>query len=215
MFSYYAKVALIAAVCVFLIRCNNYSLVEKLQNPGGSTSVGATGTGSCGANCRIYITTAIFNGNLGGAGGADISCISNPNNPAGAGKGNWRAMIAGGGRVACTTTNCTTGGATENLNWALKANTNYRRATDDFPIGTTNASGIFTFPLSNSFAIGVIDVWTGLTTDWLVNGNTCLNWTDNTTGQGMAGQTGGTTFSNIAFGGQTCPGSFPIFCAEQ
>lgn len=211
--SYCVRFALIAVASIATISCNNYNLVEKLQNPGSSTATG--NLNSCGVNCRIYVTTAIFNGNLGGSSGADMSCVSNTNNPAGSGKGNWKAMIAGGGRVACTTANCTTGGATENQSWALKPLTTYRRASDDFPIGTTNSAGIFIFPLLSSLANGTLNVWTGLTTDWLVNGSICNGWVDNTTGQGMAGQTGDATFANIASAGQPCTGNLPLFCAEQ
>lgn len=203
----------LALILVFILNCSNNGILSKLENPGGSGASAAVQ--SCGTNCRIYVTTATFAGNLGGVSGADNICLGNANNPSGSGKGSWKALIAGGGRVACTTTNCTTSGIAENSNWVLRPGTNYRRAGDEFPIGTTTAAAIFSFNLANAMAATTVTAWTGLTTDWLVNGNTCASWVDSSTGQGMTGRTLDSTFSNIAYQGEPCTGSFSLFCAEQ
>lgn len=74
----------------------NIGLREQLEDPAGANK-------SCGSDCRIFVTQANFNGNLGGAAGADQKCKEDFNNPRGSGVGPWKAMIVVGApsRLAC------------------------------------------------------------------------------------------------------------------
>lgn len=200
--------AFLCAVAGFvLMNCNNYDLLDKLENPGAVNQSFSQGTGR-----RIFVTAGTYNAILGGSGGADTKCIADAGNPMGPGNGNWKALIAGGGRLACTTANCS-GGVGENLNWVLLPNTRYIRP-DGVTIGYTNDRALLIFPLENSIApLATTFAWTGFINDWTYSVS-CGDWTSST-GTGNRGQVDSLTDTAIVVGTQTCGVSERLYCVEQ
>lgn len=197
------------------------------SNTSSTTSYTITGTGTSGsatANIsitvntalpkRIFVTTsAFYNGNLGGASGADTKCMTDASKP---NSSTYKAMIADGStRRACTTANCS-GGISENLGWVLLPNQAYVRSDGVTPIATTNSAAIFTFPLTNAIQASGTNIWTGLAIDFTNNGpGTCTGWTT-TAGNGSSGTSGATNNTSInAVASQPCGGSISIYCIEQ
>ncbi|AFM12879.1 DUF1554 domain-containing protein [Turneriella parva] len=190
----------------FIAGCSNNNLLDQLQNPGQISG----GFGP--RNLRIFVTNTVNNGILGGAAGADTICLADTANPMGAGNGSWKALIAGGGRLACSTPYCT-GGSAENIDWALKPNTNYVRP-NGLVIGNTNPAGIFVFPLSGIISdLATTFVWTGLAGDWMT-GSTCSGWTV-TASSGDRGQVDKNDAQAINFAPDTCGTSQRLYCVEQ
>lgn len=166
---------------------------------------------------RIFITAVAPSGggNFGGVAGGDTLCTTDANRPA---LGTYKAMIVGTGRVACTTANCGTGGASEHTDWVLAPNMNYVR-TDNTLIATSTSAGIFSFPLTAGFAPSGTnpELWTGLTSTWLTSGGAnCTNWTT-TGGTGIVGIADLTTSGAINIYSQNCNrnDSQRLACVEQ
>ncbi len=165
---------------------------------------------------RIFATSSIYDGNLGGVTGADQKCQTDGANPnPGAA---WKAfLVEDGVRIACSVANCAAGSVP--MDWVLQADTQYVRASDSAPIGTTNVDGIFTFPLMVSMN-GPDDTpyWTGFgsTSDWLLdNAQTCTNWTS-ASGNGSTGQgdtVAATTMHNADM--VSCASQLLLLCVEQ
>jgi hypothetical protein len=196
----------LAALC----HCNNYGLLEKLENPGGSDE-------TCGSDCRIFVTAIGYSGNLGGVGGADQKCKSDPANPAPS--RTWKAIISSSTeRRACTSADCGVSGQLENLDWALKPNTVYRRA-DGASIGQTNGAGIFTFGIGLTVPIQpnpAVFVWTGIAGSWQLGSN-CTNWTEGLNGSflGAVADSSSTSAQAIFWSNSPCNGTAFLYCAEQ
>lgn len=186
----------------------NIGLREQLEDPAGANK-------SCGSDCRIFVTQANFNGNLGGAAGADQKCKEDFNNPRGSGVGPWKAMIVVGApsRLACGSSNCTTGGAGENIDWAMKANTTYRRP-DGTLIGVTTGASIFANGISNPISGNLFNVWTGLNSNWQINTN-CSGWTDSSAAPGTSGSSTSLTDTAINASQPGCGTSNHLYCVEQ
>jgi len=183
----------------------NIGLLEQLENPGGAAV-------SCGTNCRIYTTANTYQGDLGGAAGADSRCNSDPGRPPSSTK--WKAMIgATPERTACTSADCGVGGASENFNWALRPNTSYRRSDGVF-IGVTNGNAIFTFPLQTNLDPNNGFVWTGLTGAWQPSSG-CTTWSVKDSTLGATGD--GSFASAVALftSNSNCSSSQKLYCAEQ
>lgn len=188
-----------------LVACNNYNLLEKLENPFKIES--------CGSSCRIFSTTNPHSGNLGGVSGADTHCLNDPGNPSRSSR-IWRAMISDGSvRRACSSVSCGTSGSAENINWALKPLTAYHRI-DGTPIGTTAATGVFATTLTNPIGPGGTGVWTGLNSNWQNDVN-CNAWTVADATQGRFGSTGGTTDDAINSNTANCSSGQYLYCVEQ
>jgi hypothetical protein len=188
-------------------------ITDTVGNAGSGTStITLTQTQSY----HIFMTNNSYYGDIStadstpaGAGGiarADAFCndTSDLRHP---GTGTYKALlVAGGVRVACTSANCTTGGAAEHVDWPLQASTTYYRAAHSgsgggtytengtTPIFTTNSNGIFVFGtftniIQPSGSQSNPHFWDGLNTNWTEASNTCTGWTTDTTG-GTTGQAG-------------------------
>ncbi len=168
---------------------------------------------------KIFIAnenaSIINNGNLGGISGADAICNSALNKPA----GTYKAMISDGnsslgGRVACTTANCSVGGVAENFYWALSPDTEYENADSEL-IGITNASAIFTFPITNQIAVVAGGAaWTGLNADFTSSANNCSGFTSNA-GFGTLGTSTNTNDTILFFSTISCNTDAYLYCVEQ
>lgn len=104
--------------------------------------------------------------------------------------GTFKALLSAGTlRRACSTASCS-GGISENVDWPLKPNEQYRRLDKSTVIGTTNGSGIFEFPLTSSITDTATDIWTGMSsTLWTTNSTqNCSNFaTENFTSRATIG----------------------------
>lgn len=162
---------------------------------------------------KIFVTNSTTNANTGGVAGADSKCMSDANYP---GSGTYKALIvAGTTRTACTTANCS-GGASEHVDWVLKANTEYLRLSDDAVIGTTDENGLLQFNLDNPLD-ETYNYWlfTGLESDWTTYSDNCANFTD--PASGLAGIGLGDKVDNdaVAYATGSCPTNGKLVCVEQ
>jgi hypothetical protein len=203
---------------LLLFNCNNYGMLDKLENPGGGNNSGESPSGPPSGpppTYRMFVTFNTYDGNRGGIAGADLNCQSEGNGIA-TGR-TWKAMlVAGTTRRACINANCSGSGILENHNWVFKPNATYVRPGGTL-IGSTNDRALLTFPLSNSIGISTVTPWTGLNTDWTTDGlNNCSNWANNETA--TAGKVGrADLLTATAIGGMTgsCNSSKPLYCVEQ
>ncbi|MDQ3231231.1 MAG: DUF1554 domain-containing protein [Pseudobdellovibrionaceae bacterium] len=165
---------------------------------------------------RMFLTNMdSFAGNLQGMSGADSFCGSDTAKPEGT--ATWKAfLVQAGVRVACTTANCS-GGTSEHTDWVLKPNTTYTLA-EGGTIGTTNAAGIFAFPLQSMLAQTTNYFWTGFAAagDWTAGSNNCLNWTSANSGDnGERGRQDSTSNKILANAPTACNVDSRLLCVEQ
>lgn len=152
-------------------------------------------------------------GNMGGIEGADELCQSEYG-------ANYKALVVADtgdpetSRIACTSDNCSSGGASEHVNWVLSPNTKYIRP-DGTTIGTTTSNAIFESSLDNPISGGGTPPKTGLDYFWVTSSNTCSSWTS-TSGTARTGNPMQTSIS-IAFsdGARDCSETAGLFCVEQ
>lgn len=142
---------------------------------------------------------------------ADLACESS--RPKGVAVA--KALLVGATRTACKTDFCSGDGG-EHFNWVLLPTTEYRRP-DSTVIGTTDAAGLFTAPLTNAIAVAssTTSSWTGLGPTWLTDQN-CADWS-NTTGAGGTGRCGYVGLKVDAFAKllDACPANHEFYCVEQ
>lgn len=153
-----------------------------------------------GGNKKIFITAGTFNGNLGGAAGADTICNGDGNKPNGS---NYKALIVQTGTRDTVT------------DWPLLANTSYDRAAGGL-IGMTDGAKTFPFPL-NGGGFGTGTVWTGMTTTWNIDAsNQCINWTYSLAGgNGTVGDAIQLNGASISNGTNACNSVNRLICVEQ
>jgi hypothetical protein len=151
-------------------------------NEGGGSSLCAAG-----GQCKVYVTTSIYGGNLGGVAGADRACQTDLNKPVDG--QTYKAFLSDGSRrVACTTSNCR-GGQSEHLDWVLYPGTQYVRE-DGSLIAVSNISGIWLGGQISDYVNTDHDnnksttLLTGMSYDFTSIGNNCTGWT--TTGGSAA-----------------------------
>jgi hypothetical protein len=214
-----AKTRLLFLSLLLLFGCNNYGMLDKLENPGGGGNLaGSPSSPPPGPppTYRIFVTFGSYDGNRGGIAGADLNCQTDSNKPGGT--ATWKAMlVAGTTRRACTSANCSTNGNSEHNDWVLKPNATYVRP-DGTLIGSTDANALLIFPLSNSIGTTDVQPWTGLNIDWTTdNLNNCNNW--GITAFNVYGRIGQANLllsdtidvSNI----RACDSPRPLYCVEQ
>jgi|JI8StandDraft_1071087.scaffolds.fasta_scaffold112357_1 hypothetical protein len=172
---------------------------------------------------RIFLTLSTFSGNLQGVEangilGADAKCEVDGNKPA---TGTFKAFLVDGvNRRVCTSHNCGTDGALENLNWVLKKNTKYIRISDSGEIFTTNNRRMFIFgTATNPFNLVMVNTWTGIaqTIIWGSSSLNCNNWTNNTNAErGTTGTSTSTDYTLIRDATlPNCDQSNHLICVEQ
>ncbi len=184
-----------------------------------SNQTQATGFTTVSTPKILRMLSGVTYGNMGGVAGADALCAS-------AYDASYKALIVADtgnpstSRIACTSSNCGTGGLSEHVDWVLSPNTTYVRSDGTTVIGTTNEYGIFTGTLTNYIDGGGYPPMTGLSgTTWMVNsGNTCSDWTSSSGDAGTGNPHQPSVW--IAFGGGTyaCNGGgnlMSLFCVAQ
>ncbi|MCW7457356.1 DUF1554 domain-containing protein [Leptospira bandrabouensis] len=119
-------------------------------------------------------------------------------------------------RIACTTSNCLTGGISEHVNWILKPNSTYVRAVDGVTIATTNSFGIFSSQTNDAENPSVTTIFSGFDAGgWLTrSGGHCNRWTDGTNAS-LLGAAPNSNQLYISTGGITCDTFSVILCVEQ
>ena len=143
---------------------------------------------------KVTFVTTVTNGNLGGIAGADAFCMADANKPALPAGASYKALLVDGvNRRACTTADCG-GGFTEHIDWVFRPSSQYLRADGVTPVHTTNADGIFVFPMANTFGTGSSLIFTGLDANWTTNAATCLGWASSN-----GGDLGGAGIENQPF----------------
>jgi hypothetical protein len=183
----------------------------------------------------IFATNGVFYGDLTSSATdvrpesaiakADYQCNHDSSKPAD-GK-NYKAMIVlTGVRVACTTANCTTGGANEHVDWVLKPSTVYKNPLNQV-VDTTSSIGLFTFDvyhadddlygLDNPIFPDADYAWTGMLQNYTVKAALCQNWSSKAVGQsGSVGISGSLTNTLMSSGGNgSCAGFNKLICVEQ
>ena len=145
-------------------------------------------------NClkRIFVSAATTTGNLGGVEGGDGLCEANVNKPS---TGQYRALLSDAS--------------------ALTANTDYVRPNGT-AIGSTDASGVRTFPLINSIGSRNTHVNTGLTDTFATHANTCADWTSASHAMdGHRGKAGMTDAKAVSNNDHKCDFTRALYCVEQ
>ena len=163
---------------------------------------------------RIFSTSRIHDGNLGGSLGADNLCNSDPAKP---NDGSTYKELLGTIKREATSNN-----------WPLLENTEYYQLNDErynlkgLLIGKTNEFKVFNFPLSNNVGYTIPGyfpfTYTGL--DGIMNANldnNCSNFTSSEEqDSGLLGNylnTNSKAFSSED--ASSCNGKFSIYCVEQ
>lgn len=177
---------------------------------------GTSAVSSCASRgfCYIYPSqNSQASANLGGIAAADSMCSVDGGRPAGATFPVKAFLVGAATRRASQTANTGDG----QIDWVLLANQQYRQANGTTVIGTTNASRLFTFPLSapSGMAPTGIGFKTGRTATWLNSGNDCGAWTNTVGNQGL-GSGNASNSTAIAGGSIVCgnPGYY-LLCVEQ
>lgn len=194
-----------------LVEGASYSVTVFTQ-PSGQTCSVTNGSGtmgssnvtnvsvSCAANIlSIFISSATYDGNLGGISGADAHCDSEFS-------GTKAMVVYASDRMACANPSC---------NWVLAPSTTYYRADGTTPIGTTDSSAVFPFPLDNSLTGSSGEIWTGLSDTW-TTGFVCGGWILNSSAVGVAWATDATASASIvADSFADCAVARPLACVQQ
>ncbi|TGK50848.1 DUF1554 domain-containing protein [Leptospira kanakyensis] len=164
--------------------------------------------------CRFFSTSTSYTGARGGISGADAICMNDAKKPMLPARAVFKAFLADDvNRIACTTSDCSTGGVTENKDWVLKPNTPYYRAVDGGNFMITNSAGIFTAHLQHAESPTIVtSILTGFSTGWLSATNHCNRWTIGTTSNAGA-SANSVTLHSPSIG--NCSSASIIFCVEQ
>lgn len=170
--------------------------------------------------CNLFVTATAYNANLGGIAGADNKCTSDANKPP---IGTYKALIVDDvNRRACTSVNCNSNGVVEQIDWVLSPNTSYISINTLNFIFTSDANGLYTNNLTNTFSAAT-GIWTGIKNDpswdWQTDiAHTCSSWTDNVSGNcGTYGVTSWTDSRSIAITSAYGSGGTlnNLLCVEQ
>ncbi|OGH14566.1 MAG: hypothetical protein A3H50_01410 [Candidatus Levybacteria bacterium RIFCSPLOWO2_02_FULL_37_10] len=155
---------------------------------------------------RVFITSTIYNGNLGGLAGADVKCQERVT-AAGLG-GSWKAWlsddsISAGSRLTHNS------GSYELINGSKIADS-WEDLTDfslDAPINISELNTTVNNPWvwTNTFGDGTIRQ---------INNSSCINWSSTSSG-GSTGDSSRTDGGWSDFGAIVCSSSRPLYCFEQ
>lgn len=177
-------------------------------------AVGLAGCASEPALPTVFVTEAQHAGDFGGIAGGDAICAASANRPEGDDRDYRALLVDGEERVACVSPDCVTGGAAENVDWPLVANTAYYRP-DGLLLGTTLGNGLLPLVLETGIGDTNGEVWTGLT-GWFdgTTGDTCAGWTS-AGGLGGVGVADGASDGSWTFVyAQSCDREIALYCAS-
>lgn len=210
------------------------SILMKIEVETAAADATLAALAATDAKKYIFVSTDTHDGDFAsgyanGIAGADAFCAAQKTAYYGGLPGaaaEYAALIMDDGtnRRACTTANCT-GGAAENVDWVLAANTTYS-APDGATLFTTDSSGIFDFgggSLDRAFdTAGGLEWWTGrVANDWIADANfNCTNWTVNVAGipftnNAYYGVSASTAESSLSQLNDTCDGLRRVLCVRR
>lgn len=185
-----------------------------------TTTPTTTPTTTVNNNKYIFLTVATYKGNFdsltatvpgnnngNGIDDADTLCqaqkTANFSSLPGAASEYKAFIVVGTTRRACSTADCS-GGVSENIDWVLKANTDYYRLDGaiDTKIFTTNGSGIINFTAGGTLLTAIDSSsstfwWTGMDSNWLADFSCTTPWA--VTGGNANRGIGGSNNSNSIF----------------
>lgn len=190
--------------------------VSVLKEPSNANCTVSSGAGTIAADVTNVAVTCVetpslimfrSSGRTSGLIGsfilADYFCDRDPLCPQ---QGTCKALIVDGdNRIA--------GGE----DWVLEARHPYVRTDKTTEIGTTDANGIFTFPLTNAISDTGSYVWTGINADWTTSEYTCHKWlTQRSSIYGTAGVDDDVDATAISASDKACNyRSGYLYCVEQ
>lgn len=173
----------------------------------------------------IWVSATSHNPDFGTTATADGICTADASKPASVLSA--KAMLPGlGGRTACTSANCATGGASEHVDWVLQPGYAYQNVEGSL-LGVTNADAIFTTARPATLVApggatvvafsGLTDVGNAAGTDWTTSSTTCSGWTVLTNGAfGGYGQYNTIVSGWGPIGSSNCAFvTAPLICVEQ
>ncbi|MDV6235604.1 DUF1554 domain-containing protein [Leptospira ellisii] len=180
-----------------------------------------------------FVTAPFYTGNFNGLSFADQGCAAEkpaslPGNPS-----EYKAMISGSTTVssvvytrqATLVSNCNMGSTpscTSTTDWVLRADTRYYRADGTTLIFRTHpdvpAFDFSSLTMDNSMDGSSAKVWTGIASDWLSSGTSCIatfgSWTY-ASGNATYGNANATNSTALAGGTQPCNLTASFFCVRQ
>ena len=171
-------------------------------------------------NDSSLATNGATNGNSNGIEEADQFCLNEKNSNFSTLPGDANSykafLVDGNNRISCTTANCSGGISESNGKWILTANTSYYRYDNgaNTLLFTTNNSGIFSFPILNSFDTTSTNIWTGLLNDFTLDFTCTIPW-GSTGGTATRGNTSSLTNTSISSATASCSSSLKILCVRQ
>jgi hypothetical protein len=195
-----------------------YTVVAKVGTTESNLSQEASATPFC-SPCRIFGTSSLYDGILGGISGADAKCSTDANKPTSPSSSIYKAMLADvSNRIACTSSSCATSGLAEHKDWVFQPNRTYVRANDGATIVITDSVGIWSSGTTISEALPTNftnGIFTGLAMShaWTTNVNTCSNWSSTAGSGGFTSNS--INIGNSTNGGSCSVGGFKILCVEQ
>jgi hypothetical protein len=151
---------------------------------------------------RIFVTTATYDGNLGGKVGADAKCQSDPGKPA---TGTYKAMLRFTNRDTTT-------------DWVFQANKKYYRTDRTTLIGITDTNKKLPPTLTNPITASGVQVKTGFTDDFAPGTTNCVDYSSSVAiDYSTTGLANNTTVDSLLNGAAdtTCDTTAPIICVEQ
>lgn len=187
--------------------------------------VGSAATGDCTVEFsstptkKIFVTAATVAADLGvseaaAITAADAACMADANKPSDG--ATYKAILVNSARRACQSADCATNGASENLNWVLAASTKYYRTDGTTLIGTTNSSGVFTFPITAQVHGSSTTYATGLGANWVTSTDNCSGWTsDSNTVDYTYGYGASTSDHAISSSTNACDQASFLLCVSQ
>ncbi len=193
-----SKKILILILLVLLCSCEDGGVSGiDLDTTGGDSD-------SCDP-CKIFVTAASSDGNLGGVAGADSRCASDANNP---GDGTYKAYIGVDSQRDGT--------AGAQIDWVIKPNTQYTR-TDGTLIETSDSNGLLPQDLINPVTTTRFNVFTGLSVNGVPRLENCSGWSSNSSGAlAIYGLSDVIDYEWIYFSDVTCNNTTRrLYCIQQ
>lgn len=179
--------------------------------PGADAGAGdAASEAGCNSCERIvFVTTALYTGNIGGLAGADARCNT-------AASASTLARVKGRPFKAWLSTQATSAKARLTHGAGPYKTPKGTLVANDFAGLTSGALKAAIVHSESGLDIGPADVWTGTTTagDFAGDGTACNSWTT-LSGQGQFGRSDTTNASWTAVGTQSCSTAAHLYCIED
>jgi hypothetical protein len=203
--------SLAASALICLVSVANFGCAKE-DDPVAATPAPSVGTTPCSG--KIIFTTAVSNGNFGGAAGADVIC--NANKPTGYSSSTFKALLTDNTRRACYSAgndNCGITGVTGRVDWVLPASSNL--CTSDLRlVGTTDSNKFIDYIYPAVLSSTATVTFTGFNVSWGQSATNCSNFAS-TAGTGIAGSAHVGMAGLISYTIPNCNVAGTIYCVQQ